>query len=317
MCGIAGRFDREPADSRSRRQLRRMCDALQPSWPGRLRRVRRGRHRPGHPAAQRDRRRTRPPADHAPRMAGSRSSSTARSTTIASFARARSRGHRFHTDSDTESLLHAFAAYGPDCLSRLNGMFAVAIWDSRDAAALSGPRSGRRQAALPLRRRPIDLVRLGDQGAPRRNPGPAGSRSRGVRLLPALWLRRRAGDTASRHVRKLPAAHYMTVPSATAVVTRQYWTLSYRPDAGSEEELTEQGLQACSQQSVQPGARERCAAWRVSEWRPRLELDRAADERSDRPAGEHVLHRLPGRRRLLQRAAGRGAHLRALRDHPS
>ena len=37
--------------------------------------------------------------------------------------------HKFHTDSDAEVLVTAFAHWGTDCLSRLNGMFAFAIWD--------------------------------------------------------------------------------------------------------------------------------------------------------------------------------------------
>jgi asparagine synthase (glutamine-hydrolysing) len=41
------------------------------------------------------------------------------------------RGHRFTTTSDTEVVLHAYEEYGPDCLSRFNGQFALAIWDSR------------------------------------------------------------------------------------------------------------------------------------------------------------------------------------------
>ncbi|HEX6124947.1 MAG TPA: asparagine synthase (glutamine-hydrolyzing) [Pyrinomonadaceae bacterium] len=37
----------------------------------------------------------------------------------------------FRTESDTEVILAAYAKYGPECLSQLNGMFAVAIWDNR------------------------------------------------------------------------------------------------------------------------------------------------------------------------------------------
>lgn len=38
-------------------------------------------------------------------------------------------GHVFKTDhSDTETLLHAFGEWGPDCLVRLNGMFAFALY---------------------------------------------------------------------------------------------------------------------------------------------------------------------------------------------
>lgn len=38
-------------------------------------------------------------------------------------------GHVFHTSSDTEVLLHAYQEYGTNCFKRLNGQFALAIWD--------------------------------------------------------------------------------------------------------------------------------------------------------------------------------------------
>ena len=41
-------------------------------------------------------------------------------------------GARFDTHSDTEVLLRAYQRWGPDFVHRLNGMFAIAIWDQRD-----------------------------------------------------------------------------------------------------------------------------------------------------------------------------------------
>jgi asparagine synthase (glutamine-hydrolysing) len=41
-------------------------------------------------------------------------------------------GHVFRTDhSDTETIVHAFEEWGIECVERLRGMFALAIWDGR------------------------------------------------------------------------------------------------------------------------------------------------------------------------------------------
>lgn len=40
------------------------------------------------------------------------------------------KGHRFSTHSDTETILHAYEEWDKNCVNRLRGMFAFAIWDS-------------------------------------------------------------------------------------------------------------------------------------------------------------------------------------------
>ncbi len=42
------------------------------------------------------------------------------------------KGHEFRTETDTEVLLAAFAEWGPECLSRINGMFHFAVWDNQE-----------------------------------------------------------------------------------------------------------------------------------------------------------------------------------------
>jgi len=42
------------------------------------------------------------------------------------------RGYRFHSHSDTETVLNAFLEWDTECFSRLRGMFAVALWSERD-----------------------------------------------------------------------------------------------------------------------------------------------------------------------------------------
>ncbi|HSE32396.1 MAG TPA: asparagine synthase (glutamine-hydrolyzing) [Pyrinomonadaceae bacterium] len=46
----------------------------------------------------------------------------------------RSLGHTFRTETDTEVLLAAFAEWKEECLTRLNGMFAFAVWDNEERA---------------------------------------------------------------------------------------------------------------------------------------------------------------------------------------
>src|SRR5947209_2436513 len=43
-----------------------------------------------------------------------------------------SRGAEFRTRTDTEVVLHAYAAWGHDCFERFNGMWALGLWDARE-----------------------------------------------------------------------------------------------------------------------------------------------------------------------------------------
>jgi asparagine synthase (glutamine-hydrolysing) len=41
------------------------------------------------------------------------------------------KGHRYKTNSDTETIVHLYEEYGRDCVKQLRGMFAFVIWDRR------------------------------------------------------------------------------------------------------------------------------------------------------------------------------------------
>jgi asparagine synthase (glutamine-hydrolysing) len=41
-------------------------------------------------------------------------------------------GHRFFSKADSEAIIHAYEEWGEQCIHRLNGIFAFALWDERD-----------------------------------------------------------------------------------------------------------------------------------------------------------------------------------------
>jgi asparagine synthase (glutamine-hydrolysing) len=112
-------------------------------------------------------------------------------------------GHRFTTESDTEVVLHAYEEWGDEFLSRLNGMFGLAIWDgaarrltlARDRVGIKplhyvqvGGRllfASELKALLadPLVPRRVDLEAVADYLALEYVPTP-GSMLAGVRKLP-------------------------------------------------------------------------------------------------------------------------------------
>ena len=46
------------------------------------------------------------------------------------------RGHRFYTGTDTEAIVHAYEQWGAEAISRLRGMFGLALWDRRTRTML-------------------------------------------------------------------------------------------------------------------------------------------------------------------------------------
>src|SRR3546814_18200805 len=71
------------------------------------------------------------------------------------------KGHAFRTESDTEVILAAWREWGPDCLSRLQGMFVFALYDAaadtlflaRDRLGRSGERRVGKECVSPCRDR--------------------------------------------------------------------------------------------------------------------------------------------------------------------
>ena len=129
-----------------------------------------------------------------------------------------SRGHVFRTASDTEVIVHAYEQWGEDCVTRLRGMFAFAIWDARrERLMLARDRFGKKPLFLrhqdgvllfaseikslltwPGVRIQIDMNAVWDYLGYRYVPGPA-TLFAGIRKLPpgyyAVWRDGRLQET--------------------------------------------------------------------------------------------------------------------------
>lgn len=138
-----------------------------------------------------------------------------------------SRGYRFRTASDTESILHAYEEYGPDCVTLLNGMFAFALWDARrDRLFIARDRIGIKplyiyQTDRQLRFASEVKALLVDESVPRRLDQAALSYflRYGYVAPPATLL---------KDIRKLPPATSLLI-DRDGVTARRYWALTPQP----------------------------------------------------------------------------------------
>jgi asparagine synthase (glutamine-hydrolysing) len=134
-----------------------------------------------------------------------------------------SRGHRFRSRTDTEAIVHLYEEFGAECVSRLDGMFAFALWDeSRRTLLAARDRLGKKpfyyttangrflfaseiKALLqhPDVSRDLDLTAL-DQFLTFSN-------------IPAPL-------TLFRNIFKLPAAHWLLCQADGTIRIERYWS---------------------------------------------------------------------------------------------
>lgn len=134
-------------------------------------------------------------------------------------------GHTFRTHSDTEAIAHAYEAYGVEWLSRLRGMFAIALWDQ------------------PARRLMLARDRLGKKPLFYVQDGRRLLFASEIKALLAADARLAEEDpdalvpylrfgfigeprTMFRRIRKLPAAHYLVHHDGDTRVV-PYWQLTF------------------------------------------------------------------------------------------
>ncbi len=150
----------------------------------------------------------------------------------------RDRGHRFSTRSDTEAIVHLYEEYGDACFSHLRGMFAIAIWDSKQRRlVLARDRVGKKPLYYYA-----DHERL-----------LFGSELKAILAVPGVGLSMDplavsdyfslgyipAPKTIYREVRKVLPAHYI-VATPHGLTNVEYWRLSFNEvSTRSEQEWSE------------------------------------------------------------------------------
>ncbi len=139
------------------------------------------------------------------------------------------KGYRFKTESDTEVLPHLYDEYGADFVSRLNGMFAIALWDTKKRSLLlARDRFGEKplyygvfEGRLLFASEPKVLLS---------HPAVA------AELNPEALYHYLSYDyvpaplSIYRGIKKLPAAHALEFSAGTEEI-REYWKLSFEKPA--------------------------------------------------------------------------------------
>jgi asparagine synthase (glutamine-hydrolysing) len=170
------------------------------------------------------------------------------------------KGYRFFSDGDTEVILKALHAWGPDCVERLSGMFAFAAWE-RDTGRVTLARD--RLGIKPLYYSEPDARTLRFASSL-----PALLAAGGVdtdidpvalnfymnfhAVVPAPY-------TILKGVRKLPPATVVTVSPDGTRRQRTYWALRYGPEE-ADAELDEEGWTERVLESLRVAVRRRLLA---------------------------------------------------------
>ncbi|MBN1464592.1 asparagine synthase (glutamine-hydrolyzing) [candidate division KSB1 bacterium] len=147
------------------------------------------------------------------------------------------KGHVFVTKTDTEAILHAYEEWGINCLERLNGMFAFAIWDGRRKGLfLARDRIGIKPLyyycdaqQLVFASELKSIVQL--DSIPKEIEPKALDAFLTFEYIPSPY-------TIFTNIHKLPPGHWLSYRDGRLLV-RQYWDVQYNCSTASEAALNE------------------------------------------------------------------------------
>jgi len=136
-----------------------------------------------------------------------------------------SKGHVFKTRTDTEVIVHLYEELGPECLQKLRGMFAFAIWDEKARTLLlARDRVGIKPLYYHLTGSSLSFASelkaiLSDPSVDR-----AIAPDLIDRFLTFMYVP--GAETLLKGIQKLPPGHYLLIKNGQETV-RQYWDLQF------------------------------------------------------------------------------------------
>ena len=135
------------------------------------------------------------------------------------------KGHRFKTQSDTEVIVHLYEELGPQCVEKLRGMFAFALWDGNTKQLLlARDRVGIKPLYYALNDEAVvfasEIKAILVDPAINRNLAPEIV----DRFLTFLYVP--GEETLLKGICKLAPGHYLLVKNGKTEI-RQYWDLSF------------------------------------------------------------------------------------------
>lgn len=144
------------------------------------------------------------------------------------------RGHEFYTNCDTEVIVHLYDEYGADCVQHLRGMFAFAIWDSRDDSLFIARDRVGKKPVLYAHRENGDFIFGSEFTALLAHPDI--SREVDFEAIDSYlsYLCVPAPQTAFKQIRKLEPAHWLRWKNGK-IETKRYW----QPDFSKKIKISE------------------------------------------------------------------------------
>jgi len=148
-----------------------------------------------------------------------------------------SRGYSFDSHTDTEVVLKSYEEYGPDCLKKFNGMFAIAIWDEEKGELfLARDRIGIKPLYYYLKDGKLIF------GSEIKSILMADCVKKEINLQSMYYYLGYefvpAPETMFKNIYKLRQGHYAIFKNGNLKITK-YWDLEFKPEIFDEDEAAE------------------------------------------------------------------------------